>query len=192
MSDNKGLANMADTNMLHEMIFAGFGGQGVLSMGQLLAYAGLIENKNVSWLPAYGPEMRGGTANCNVIVSDEEVGSPVVTSASAVVVMNRPSLDKFEEFVAPGGKLFINSSLIDKKATRDDIEVYYVPATDIANEMGNVRVANIVMLGALLKKIGVCEPESVIESLAKVLGPGKEKFIPINREAMQKGADSIE
>lgn len=183
---------MSETNMLHEMIFAGFGGQGVLSMGQLLTYAGLIENKNVSWLPAYGPEMRGGTANCNVIVSDEEVGSPVVTSASAVVVMNRPSLDKFESFVAPGGKLFINSSLIDKKAERTDIEVYYVPATGIASDMGNVRVANIVMLGALLKKVGVCVPESVIESLPKVLGPGKEKFIPLNREAMQKGADSIE
>ncbi len=105
--------------------------------------------------------------------------------------MNRPSLDKFESFVAPGGKLFVNSSLIDKKPERTDIEVYYVPATDIANDMGNIRVANIVMLGALLKKVGVCEPESVIESLAKVLGPGKEHLIPLNREAMQKGAESI-
>jgi 2-oxoglutarate ferredoxin oxidoreductase subunit gamma len=177
--------------MLHEMIFAGFGGQGVLSMGQLLTYAGMMEEKNVSWLPSYGPEMRGGTANCNVIVSDEEIGSPVVTSASAVVVMNRPSLDKFEEFVAPGGKLFINSSLIDKKAERTDIEVYYVPATGIATDMGNVRVANIVMLGAVLKETGVCEPDNVIESLAKVLGPGKEHLIPLNREAIQKGADSV-
>ena len=187
MSNNEGQANM-----LHEMIFAGFGGQGVLSMGQLLTYAGMMEDKNVSWLPSYGPEMRGGTANCNVIVSEEEVGSPVVTSSTAVVVMNRPSLDKFEEFVAPGGKLFINSSLIDKKAERTDIEVYYVPATGIASEMGNTRVANIVMLGALVKKTGVCDPERVIDSLAKVLGPGKEHLIPLNREAMQKGADCIE
>lgn len=177
--------------MLHEMIFAGFGGQGVLSMGQLLTYAGMMEDRNVSWLPSYGPEMRGGTANCNVIVSDDEIGSPVVTQGSAVVVMNRPSLDKFESFVAPGGALFINSSLIDKKAERTDIKVFYVPASEIAGELGNIKVANIVMLGALVKLLKPVEPESVIESLKKVLGPSKEHLIPLNREAMAKGAEQV-
>ena len=110
--------------MLHQMISAGFGGQGVLLLGQLLAYSGMNEGKNVSWLPSYGPEMRGGTANCTVIISDEEIGSPVVVDADCVVAMNRPSLDKYENNVAPGGKLFINSSLIDQKAKRTDIEVY--------------------------------------------------------------------
>src|SRR5690554_7242810 len=103
-----------------QVIIAGFGGQGVMSMGQLLTYAGMLEGKNVSWLPSYGPEMRGGTANCNVIISDDEVGSPIVTKASAVIALNRPSLDKFEDAVVPGGLLFINSTLIDRKAERDD------------------------------------------------------------------------
>src|SRR5690606_15420906 len=111
---------------------------------QLLTYAGMIENKNVSWLPSYGPEMRGGTANCGVVVSAEAVGSPVVINPTSAIVMNRPSLDKFEPAIVEGGKLFINSSLIDRKSTRDDIEVYYVPANEIANELGNMRVANMV------------------------------------------------
>lgn len=140
--------------MIEQVIMAGFGGQGVMSMGQLLAYSGMLEGKNVSWLPSYGPEMRGGTANCNVIVSDDEIGSPIVTEATAVIAMNLPSLDKFEHSVMPGGTLIINSSLIERKCSRTDIDVFYIPANEIADELGNNRVANMVMLGAYLKKLG--------------------------------------
>ena len=175
----------------HEMICAGFGGQGVLLMGQLVAYAGMNEGKNVSWLPSYGPEMRGGTANCNVVVSDAEVGSPVVTQGDGVVVMNLPSLEKYEKNVKPGGKLFINSSLIDKKAERTDIEVYYVPASEIADELGNSRVANIVMLGAYLAKTGVVSPDTVIQCLAASFGEKKAHLIPLNRQAIEKGAELV-
>ncbi len=178
--------------MLHQMISAGFGGQGVLLLGQLLAYAGMNEGKNVSWLPSYGPEMRGGTANCCVIVSDEEIGSPVVVEADSVIVMNRPSLDKYESNVIPGGKLFINSSLISVKAKRDDIEVYYVPANEIADELGSSKVANIVMLGAFLQKTGLVRPETLIKCLEESLGKKKSHLIPLNEEAMKKGADSVE
>ena len=177
--------------MTHEMICAGFGGQGVLLMGQLVAYAGMNEDKNVSWLPSYGPEMRGGTANCSVVVSDEEVGAPVVNQADGVVVMNLPSLEKYEKNVKPGGKLFINSSLIDKKATRDDIEVYYVPASETANEMGNGRVANIVMLGAYLEATKVVDPDTVISCLAASFGEKKAHLIPLNRQAIEKGAELV-
>ena len=122
--------------MTEQVIMAGFGGQGMLLAGQILAYAGLDEGKNVSWLPSYGPEMRGGTANCCVIVSDEEIGSPVVAEADTVIVMNRPSLDKYESAVKTGGLLIINSSLIDQKSTREDIDVVYVPANELAEELG--------------------------------------------------------
>jgi len=171
---------------------AGFGGQGVMSMGQLLAYSGMLEGKNVSWLPSYGPEMRGGTANCNVIVSDDEIGSPIVTEATAVIAMNLPSLDKFEHSVMPGGTLIINSSLIERKCSRTDIDVFYIPANEIADELGNNRVANMVMLGAYLKKTGIVKPESVIESLRKVLGPSKEHLIPVNEEALKRGSMCVE
>jgi 2-oxoglutarate ferredoxin oxidoreductase subunit gamma len=177
--------------MTSEIIMAGFGGQGVLLMGQLTAYAGMIEEKNVSWLPSYGPEMRGGTANCCVIVSDEPVGSPVVTEADAVIVMNKPSLDKFEKALKPGGKLFINSSLIDKKATRSDIDVHYVPANDIAAELGNGRVANIVMLGAYVASSGAVSKKSVIDAVEYVLGKSKAHLIPVNEKAFDEGAELV-
>jgi len=177
--------------MTSEMIMAGFGGQGVLLMGQLAAYAGMIEDKNVSWLPSYGPEMRGGTANCCVIVSDDPVGSPVVTEADAVIVMNKPSLDKFENTLKPGAKLFINSSLIDKKPTRTDIDVYYVPANDIAAELGNTRVANIVMLGAYVASSGFVSKKSVIEAVEYVLGKRKAHLIPVNEKAFDEGAKLV-
>lgn len=177
--------------MEERMIFAGFGGQGIMSMGQLLTYAGMMEGKNVSWLPSYGPEMRGGTANCNVTVSDEPVGSPVITEATTVVVMNRPSLDKFEKYLVPGGKLFINTSLISKKAERSDIEVYEIPANDIANELGNLKVANMVVLGALLERTQLVKRESVLDALKKVLGPGKEHLVPLNEQALNRGAELV-
>ncbi|MEE0681177.1 MAG: 2-oxoacid:acceptor oxidoreductase family protein [Candidatus Gastranaerophilaceae bacterium] len=177
--------------MLEQNIFAGFGGQGVLLMGQLLAYAGMLEDKEVSWLPSYGPEMRGGTANCSVVVSDSPVASPIVTMATTVVAMNRPSLDKFEDSVLPDGKLFINSSIIDKKSDRGDVEVYYVPCNEIAEELGNPRVANMVMLGAYIEKTKCVDFESVLQALLYKLGEKKAHLIPLNREALNKGAASI-
>lgn len=177
--------------MTNEIIIAGFGGQGVLTMGQLLAYAGMTEGKNVSWMPSYGPEMRGGTANCNVIISEDEVGSPIVTEADAVLVMNRPSLDKYEAALKPGGMLFINTSLIDKKATRSDILVYDVPANDIAQQAGNARVANIAMLGAYIAASGVVTKKSVIAAIEYMLGKSKAHLIPVNETAIDQGADCI-
>lgn len=177
--------------MTNEIIIAGFGGQGVLLMGQLLTYAGMIEEKNVSWLPSYGPEMRGGTTNCNVIVSDEPVGSPVVTEADSVIVFNRPSLDKFEKFLKPGGKLFVNSSLIDKKATRSDIEVYYVPVNDAAMSLGNVKVINLIMLGAFIAATGIVNKDSVMKAVSKTFGEHKANLIAINGQAYDEGVRLI-
>ncbi len=175
-----------------KIISAGFGGQGVMSLGMLLTYAGMLEKKEVSWLPSYGPEMRGGTANCSVIVSDQPVGSPIITNdATTAVIMNLPSLVKFEKDVAPGGKIFINSSLISQKVERDDVEVYYVPCNDIATELGNPKVANMVMLGAYLEVTGIVATDSVLEAFKKVFGPSKEKFIPLNTEAIKKGQEAI-
>ena len=178
--------------MENKVICAGFGGQGVMSMGQLLAYAGMIEDKHVSWLPSYGPEMRGGTANCGVTVSDEEIGSPIITNdADIAIVMNLPSLIKFEKDVKPGGKIFINSSLIEKKVERTDIEVYYIDANKIAADIGNIKAANLVLLGAVLKSTPIVDIESILEAFKKVFGPSKERFIPQNREALVKGGESI-
>lgn len=178
--------------MENKVICAGFGGQGVMSMGQLLAYAGMIEDKHVSWLPSYGPEMRGGTANCGVTVSDEEIGSPIITNdADIAIVMNLPSLIKFEKDVKPGGKIFVNSSLIEKKVERTDIEVYYIDANKLAADIGNIKAANLVMLGAVLKSTPIVDIESILEAFKKVFGPSKEKFIPQNREALIKGGESI-
>ena len=177
--------------MLWTNIFAGFGGQGVLLIGQLLAYAGMYEGKNVSWLPSYGPEMRGGTANCSVVVSDEPIASPVLSMADCVIAMNTPSLDKFESCVNPGGKLFINSSIIEKKATRTDIEVYYVPCNEVAEKLGNPKVANMAMLGAYLEATKAAKNESVLDALLYKLGEKKAHLIPLNREAIEAGAASI-
>lgn len=177
--------------MEQRVIMAGFGGQGVMSMGQLLAYAGMLENKNVTWLPSYGPEMRGGTANCHVIVSEKEIAAPVISEATAAIIMNRPSLDKFENSVVPGGVIFVNSSLVNRKVQRTDVEVYEIPANEIALEMGNLKVANMVMLGAFLEKTKIVDPESVLESLKKVLGESKANLIPINREALKRGAEVV-
>jgi 2-oxoglutarate ferredoxin oxidoreductase subunit gamma len=178
--------------MTEKIIAAGFGGQGVMSLGQLLAYAGMIENKQVSWLPSYGPEMRGGTANCNVIVSDELIGSPLVANdATCVIAMNKPSMDKFEAELVPGGKLLINSSLIKEKPSRTDIEVFEIPANDIAVECGTVKAANMVMLGAYLELTKVVDRESVLQAFVKVFGEKKAKFVPMNREALTKGAEAI-
>lgn len=178
--------------MMHQIVIAGFGGQGVMTMGQLLTYAGMLEGKEVSWLPSYGPEMRGGTANCHVIITDEgAVGSPIVTDATAVMVMNRPSLAKFEPLTVPGGLLLINASLVTDKPKREDIEVLYVPANEIADELGDTRVANMVMLGAYLKKTGAVTADSIEKALHKAFGERKAELIPINMDAFKRGADCI-
>jgi len=177
--------------MEEKLIIAGFGGQGVMAMGQLLTYSGMIEDKNVSWLPSYGPEMRGGTANCNVTISTEPVGSPVVVEATTAVVLNLPSLDKFESSVIPGGNLLINSSLIARKAQRDDLNVYYIPANDIAMEVGSLRAANMVLLGALIEITGVIKEESVVEAFGKVFGETKAHLLPMNMEALKRGSNLI-
>ena len=151
----------------------------------------MIADTQVAWYPSYGPEMRGGTANCNVTISDEVVASPVVVEATTALVLNSPSLDKFEANVMPNGKLFINSSLITKKATRDDIEVFYVPANEIANELGNNRVANMVMLGAFIEAAKPVEMESLYEAFLEVFGTNKSHLLPINKEALARGAMSV-
>ncbi|MGL4392755.1 MAG: 2-oxoacid:acceptor oxidoreductase family protein [Fusobacteriaceae bacterium] len=178
--------------MTEKIICAGFGGQGILSLGMLISYAGMIENREVSWCPSYGAEMRGGTANCSVIVSDSLIGSPVVSNdANTVIAMSLPSLTKFESSVKPGGKLFINSSLISEKSTRTDIEVYYIPANELALELGNLKIANMVMLGAVLKKDPLLKVESIVEAFPKVFGESKAKLIPINQEAIKKGQNFL-
>jgi len=174
--------------MKTEIISAGFGGQGVLLLGQLITYAGMLEDKHVSWLPSYGPEMRGGTTNCHVIVSSDPVGSPVVTEADVVIVLNRPSLDKFEKILKPGGKLFVNNSLVDKKPRRKDIDVHYVPASDIATKLGNVKIANMVMLGAFVSVCKTVLKDNVMCALKEFFGSRKAHLIPLNLKAFNKGA----
>ena len=174
------------------LIFAGFGGQGVMSMGQMIAYAGMIENKHVTWCPSYGPEMRGGTANCSVVVSDELVGSPIVShDATAAVIMNLPSLTKFEKDVLPSGVLLINSSLIEKKASRDDVRVAYVEANKIAGDIGNPKAANMVMLGALLTLQNIVSFDSIQQAFLKVFGERKKEFLPGNEKALNAGRDAV-
>lgn len=179
--------------MLNEKIIcAGFGGQGVMSMGQLLTYAGMIEGKEVAWLPSYGPEMRGGTANCNVLISETLIGSPVINDdATTAIVMNLPSLVKFESDVVKGGRILVNSSLIDQKVSRDDIKAYYIPANEIASEIGNAKAANMVMLGAYLALVAPVSVESIIEAFKKVFGEKKEHLIPLNQEALRRGAEAL-
>ncbi|QSX06191.1 2-oxoacid:acceptor oxidoreductase family protein [Sedimentibacter sp. zth1] len=178
--------------MNEKVIMAGFGGQGIMAIGKILAYAGMLENKEVSWLPSYGPEMRGGTANCATIVSDTPVGSPVITNdATSAIIMNLPSLDKFENDVVPGGKIIINSSLIDQKATRTDVDVYYVNANEIARDLGNAKAANMVMLGAYLELFKPVKMDTVLKAFLKVFGENKAKFLPLNEKALLKGGEAV-
>jgi len=177
--------------MLEQILFAGFGGQGVLSMGKMIAEAAMEQGKNVSWFPAYGSEMRGGTSNCSVIITDDEVGSPSISqgTATSVVAMNEPSLEKFESYIMPGGSLFINSSITDRKATRTDIDVYYVPANEIATELKNDKVSNMVMLGAYIQKTKVVPLEAMSDYLQEVFGSKKAELVALNRVAIARGAE---
>ena len=177
--------------MLEQTLFAGFGGQGMLLVGEFLAQAGMSEGKFVSWLPSYGPEMRGGTANCAVVISDKPIASPIITKASCVIAMNRPSLEKFEELVRPGGTLIVNSSLIDIKSSRDDIDVIYVPANEIAETLGSPQVANMVILGAFLAKKPCVEVDSVLAALLAKLGKRKAHLIDVNKQAIAAGGECV-
>jgi 2-oxoglutarate ferredoxin oxidoreductase subunit gamma len=178
--------------MLKEMIFSGFGGQGVLSMGKLLAYAAMKEGKEISWMPSYGPEMRGGTANCIVNVSDEPISSPVVTSYDVVVVLNQPSLKKFEPRVKKGGVLIWESSTIKEGPTRDDIAIYAVPAIDKAsNELKNVKVMNMLVLGCLVKIMNIVKKESLLIALKETLPPRYHTLIPLNEKAIEMGMSLV-
>ena len=176
--------------MKYEIILSGFGGQGVMSIGKNLVEAGMEEGLFVTWVPSYGPEMRGGTANCTVILSDEPIGAPLVDNPTEIVVMNRPSLAKFEPTVVPGGTVFINSSVVEDKVTREDLKAYYIPCDAIALELGNAKVSNMVMLGAVNDQAKLVEGEMLLEAFKKVFGASKEKFIPINKEALAKGAEA--
>ncbi|MBE7051560.1 MAG: 2-oxoacid:ferredoxin oxidoreductase subunit gamma [Ruminococcaceae bacterium] len=173
--------------MTYETIFAGFGGQGILFAGKVIAYAGMLEGKNVSHLPSYGPEMRGGTANCSVIVSDEDVASPIITEPTALVVMNAPSLDKFENAVVPGGKIFIDSALISRKCERDDADVFTIPATQMANDMGFPKLANMIMVGKLIKETEMFTWEQLEGAVTKLVPAAKAAMLESNLKALQAG-----
>ena len=172
-----------------QFLFSGFGGQGILFAGKFIAYKGLIEDKQVSWLPSYGPEMRGGTASCGVIVGDEPVGSPIVTAPDVLVAMNLPSLDKYEASVAPGGIIFLDSSLIERKVTRTDVTVYEIPATKLAGENGIPTLANMIIVGKILKALDQFNKDDVDAALKKVISAKHANMMEANYKAMQIGAD---
>lgn len=174
--------------MQTEIILSGFGGQGALFAGQLLAYAAMDAGRHVTWIPSYGPEMRGGTAHCMVIISDDEIGSPLVRYPAAVAAMNNPSLDRYEPLVAPGGVLVLNSSLATRAAARIDIRVIEVPANAIAEELGNNKLANIAITGALLAATGALSVEVVARALAAHLPERHRHLLTANREALHRGA----
>lgn len=174
---------------MHEVLIAGFGGQGVLATGVMLANAGLRADLNTTWLPSYGGTMRGGTANCSVKISDDEVASPYIDNPDVLIVFNEPSLDKFEAQVKPGGYIFINSSLVKREDVRDDVTVIRAPVTELATELGNVRAANVVMLGVLLSKVPIVSVEAALTSLEEYFEPKGEKVINLNRQALKKGME---
>jgi 2-oxoglutarate ferredoxin oxidoreductase subunit gamma len=173
-----------------QFLFSGFGGQGILFSGKFIAYKGLMDSKQVSWLPSYGPEMRGGTASCSVIVSDEPVGSPIVSKPDVLIAMNLPSLDKYESTVVPGGMIFLDSSLIERKVERDDVKVFYIPATRLAGENGMPTLANMIIVGKVLKELDDYSAESVDAALSKVISAKRADMADINRKAMQIGAEN--
>lgn len=170
-----------------QLLIAGFGGQGVLFAGKFIAYKGLLENKEISWLPSYGPEMRGGTANCSVIVSDTPVGSPIVSIPDVLMVMNLPSLDKYENAVVAGGKIFIDSTLIDRKVERTDIEAFYIPATQMAKDAGIPTLANMIMVGKMLKETGIVSFDDIESALKKVVSARRAELLDYNLKALVAG-----
>ena len=176
--------------MEEKIIIAGFGGQGVLSLGQFIAYAAMYENMEVSWLPSYGPEMRGGTSNCSVVVSDKPIGSPIIATPDTLIALNKPSLDKFIDKVRPGGLVIVNSSLIKDKVARDDVRVLYINANEIALEAGSPKTANIVVLGAFIKMTNILKAEDVKNTIGKIFAK-KPKVIPMNHVAFDLGYNFV-
>ena len=172
-----------------EILIAGFGGQGVLSMGQIIAYAAMNENKEVSWMPSYGPEMRGGTAYCVVIVSDERISSPILTKYDTAIILNQPSLEKFEQSVKPGGLLIYETSAIIKPPTRTDIEILGIAGMEEAQQLKSKQVANMVLLGAFLERRAIVKPENVVHALRGVLPAHRQNLIPTNEQALQRGKE---
>ncbi|MBL7742174.1 MAG: 2-oxoacid:acceptor oxidoreductase family protein [Chitinophagaceae bacterium] len=181
--------SLNDHRQLEELIVSGFGGQGVLSLGMTLAYAGMVENKEISWMPSYGPEMRGGTANCIVILSDNKISSPILSMFDSAIVLNQPSMDKFAPRVKPGGLLLYESASILQPAIRTDIIITGIPAITEALKMKNAKVMNMIMLGAYLQLKPVVQNDSIIEALAKVLPEKYHNLLPINRQALESGEE---
>ncbi len=173
-----------------QYLFAGFGGQGILFSGKFLAYKGLIEGKNVSWLPSYGPEMRGGTASCSVIISDTPVGSPIVSKPDILVAMNLPSLDKYEDSVVSGGIIFVDSTLIERKVKRDDVTVYYIPATGLANDNNMPTLANMIIVGKIMAAMNEFNMEGVNGALGKVISARHADMLDFNLKALNIGKEN--
>lgn len=175
--------------MTNDILLAGFGGQGILFIGKMLAYLGLYGGKQVSWLPSYGPEMRGGTCNCSVCISDDPIGSPLVLEPDLLLVMNTPSYDKFIGNVKAGGKCFIDSTLVDGKSDRSDIDCFYVPATRLANENGLKGMANVILLGKMIKETGMVDEAVIDKTVKKVVPPKKANLIDANIKALKLGME---
>lgn len=178
--------------MTEEIIIAGFGGQGVLSMGKILAYSGVMQNQEVSWMPSYGPEMRGGTANVTVILSDDKISSPIVNTFDTAIILNQPSMDKFEEAVKPGGVLLYDPNGITKPPQRTDIKVFKVEAAEEAAAMGNMKIFNMIVLGAYLKVKPVVKMENVLKGLKKSIHERHHKLLPLNEQAINKGLEVVQ
>ena len=175
----------------NQFLFSGFGGQGILFAGKFLAYKGLLDEKQVSWLPSYGPEMRGGTASCSVILSDDAVGSPIVSAPDVLVAMNLPSLDKYESSVVSGGLILADSTLIERKVARDDVKVVYIPATRLAGENGIPTLANMIIVGKMLSELNDFGDASIEAALAKVVSAKRADMLDANRKALKLGAEYV-
>jgi len=178
--------------MLTKTIFSGFGGQGVLSMGYTLATAAMLEGKYVTYFPSYGVEVRGGTANCTVAVGDEEIASPVASDPEFIVAMNQPSFARFQSILQSGGLILVNSSIVDVSSARGDIEIVSVPTSELAEKIGTIKVANMIMLGAFIKVSGIISYDFMIKNLTAILGEGKAKLIKLNKEALEMGFNYVE
>lgn len=170
-----------------QILIAGFGGQGVLFSGKFLAYKGLIEDRQVSWLPSYGPEMRGGTCNCSVILSDTAIGSPIVTNPDVLIAMNLPSLDKYEDMVVPGGKIFYDSSLINREVKRTDVTSFSIPSTKMASDAGIPTLANMILLGLVMRECSEISFDNVDEVLKSVVSAKRQELLAVNRKALDTG-----
>ncbi len=177
--------------MTAQTLIAGFGGQGVLFAGKFLAFKGLVEDKEVSWLPSYGPEMRGGTASCGVILSDEPVGSPIVSNPDILIVMNLPSLDKYEDDAVAGGKIFVDSTLIAREVKRTDVDAYYIPATQMAIDAGVPTLANMILIGKMLKETGIFSFENMIDTVKKLVPAKKPELVEMNMKALEAGYNYV-